>query len=117
MNVSKLARQLRVTTKELLERLPELGFDVGQRTIKIGADIIVKNLADAMGLSLQKVMAEMMKNGIMASLNERIDHDTAAIIAEDLGFIVETEAPSGEIEEQSQRERLHGLLARRHNTF
>ena len=35
MNVSELARQLRTNTKELLEILPQYGFDIGQRAIKI----------------------------------------------------------------------------------
>ena len=35
MNVSALARQLKVTTNELLEKLPELGFDIGARAIKV----------------------------------------------------------------------------------
>ena len=35
MNVSELARQLRINTKELLEILPSYGFDVGAKSIKI----------------------------------------------------------------------------------
>ena len=35
MNVSALARQLKITTNELLEKLPELGFDIGARAIKV----------------------------------------------------------------------------------
>ena len=31
-------------------------------------------------------MRELMSNGILAALNERIDFNTAAVIAEDLGF-------------------------------
>ena len=35
MNVSDLARRLRTTPQELLAKLPELGFDIGARAIKI----------------------------------------------------------------------------------
>jgi translation initiation factor IF-2 len=35
MNVTALARQLRTNTKELLEVLPEYGFDIGQKAIKV----------------------------------------------------------------------------------
>lgn len=35
MNVTELARQLRVNTKELLEVLPQYGFDIGARAVKI----------------------------------------------------------------------------------
>lgn len=45
MNVSELARQLRVNTKDLLEILPQYGFDIGGKAIKIDnkvADQITK---------------------------------------------------------------------------
>lgn len=35
MNVTELARRLRINTKQLLEILPEYGFDIGKRAIKI----------------------------------------------------------------------------------
>jgi hypothetical protein len=35
MNVSDLARRLKVTPQELLERLPKLGFDIGARAVKL----------------------------------------------------------------------------------
>lgn len=45
MNVSELARQLRINTKELLETLPKYGFDIGARAVKVDdrvADRIIK---------------------------------------------------------------------------
>ncbi len=50
MNVSDLARRLKVTPNELLEKLPALGFDVGMRAIKIDdmlAEKIFKKWIDA----------------------------------------------------------------------
>ncbi|PIR03931.1 MAG: translation initiation factor IF-2 [Candidatus Magasanikbacteria bacterium CG11_big_fil_rev_8_21_14_0_20_39_34] len=35
MNITELARKLRINTKELLEILPEHGFDIGKKAIKI----------------------------------------------------------------------------------
>ena len=35
MNVTELARQVRIPTKQLREILPELGFDIGLRAIKV----------------------------------------------------------------------------------
>ncbi len=35
MNVTELARRLRVTPQQLLAKLPELGFDIGARAIKV----------------------------------------------------------------------------------
>jgi len=49
----------------------------------------VKELADALGISSVDVIKELMKNGIMAPINQVIDYDTAAIVAADLGFEIQ----------------------------
>jgi len=46
----------------------------------------VKELGDLMGVSPVEVIKELMKNGVMASINQVIDFDTAAIVAHDMGF-------------------------------
>ena len=114
MNVTELARKLKIETKELLEILPVVGFHVGKRAIKIDdkqahkiiekwprllaaykeatdtgeeevveeklpaekpvvslpSYIKVKDFAVKLGISLPKVMAELMKNGVLSSMNE-----------------------------------------------
>jgi len=45
MNVSSLARQLKVTTNELLEKLPEIGFDIGAKAIKVDDSLVPKIIA------------------------------------------------------------------------
>ena len=35
MNVTELARQLRINTKDMLEILPQYGFDIGKKAIKV----------------------------------------------------------------------------------
>lgn len=67
--------------------------------IKIPATIIVRDFAAKLGLPVTAVSAELIKNGVMAAINQEIDFDTASIIAEDLGHQVELE--SGEVVEQS----------------
>ena len=42
MNVTELARRLKMNTKELLEKLPGLGFDIGKRAIKVDANLVDK---------------------------------------------------------------------------
>ncbi len=132
MNVTELARRLRVTPQELLAKLPELGFDVGARAIKVDdrmasqiyskwlenqrrermreqlirASVVsagsseqgtrrvvvippvlaVRDFAGILGLPVTRVIQELMRAGILASQNERIDSTTAAIIAEELGY-------------------------------
>lgn len=56
------------------------------KEVSIPEQIIIKDLAEKMNLPVTTLLAELMKNGIMSSMNERIDFDTAGIIAEDLGY-------------------------------
>ena len=42
MNITELARQLKITPKELKERLPELGFSIGERAIQIPDEQAIK---------------------------------------------------------------------------
>lgn len=62
--------------------------------IKIPPTIVVREFAARLGVPVTNVTAELIKNGIMSSLNEEIDFDTAAIIAEDLGQSVVLEVVS-----------------------
>ncbi|PID52122.1 MAG: translation initiation factor IF-2 [Candidatus Moraniibacteriota bacterium] len=57
-----------------------------QKNIKIPTTITVKKFAEILDMPATDLIAELMKNGIMATINEEIDFDTAAIIAEDLGY-------------------------------
>jgi len=140
MNVTELARRLGITPSKLRQIIPQLGFDIGAKAIKIDQKmaqviidklsdsktrekyldgkvetnaasavfigrkekseenaqtksikipekIMVKELAKRMGLPVTVLIAELMHNGVMASINQDIDFETAAIIAEDMGFI------------------------------
>jgi translation initiation factor IF-2 len=60
--------------------------DTGARPIEIPRVLSVKELGDLMGVSPVEVIKELMKNGVMASINQVIDYDTAAIVAHDMGF-------------------------------
>jgi translation initiation factor IF-2 len=56
------------------------------RTIEVPRVLTVKELGELMGVSPVEVIKELMKNGVMAAINQSIDFDTAAIVAHDLGF-------------------------------
>ena len=62
-----------------------------KKTVKLPATITVKKFSDLLGLPLGSVITELMKNGILATINEQIDFETASIISQDLGFNVEEE--------------------------
>lgn len=67
-------------------------------TVKIPQSVTVKKFSDILGLSISQVMTELIKNKILATINEEIDFETASIIAEDLGFTVEKDMVISESE-------------------
>jgi len=149
MNITELARRLRVRPDDLLQKLPELGFSIGARAIKVDnrqaqkiieawaemsrkerlarkvefqkahsgtkveipeADrkpvsippiVTVRDFASLLDLSVPRIMQELMRNGILTSINERIDFDTASIIAEDLGYRATLNEKSASLEEDT----------------
>jgi len=64
---------------------------VDNKAIAISEVIGVGEFAEKLGLPVTRVIGELMKNGVMATINEQIDFDTAAIIGSELGFEVEPE--------------------------
>ncbi len=54
--------------------------------IEIPDYITVRELANLMQVSPIDVIKELMRNGIMANINQQIDFDTAAIVAEEMGY-------------------------------
>jgi len=57
--------------------------------ISLSSSITVKEFAEKLNMPVTKIIPELMKNGIMATINEEIDYETAAIIAEEMGVKVE----------------------------
>ena len=56
------------------------------QTIEIGDMITVGALADKLSLPATKLITELFKNGMMVTINEKIDVDTAQIIVAELGL-------------------------------
>ncbi len=65
--------------------------NIPYKTIKIPQTITVKRFSELLGLSVSQVMTELIKNKILATINEEIDFETASIIAEDLGYETQIE--------------------------
>lgn len=157
MNLSELARRLNTPLQELREKLPALGFDLGNRAIKVDdhvAEQIIEKWSDLrrrervqekfakqletneteavvsaekkevslpgvltvrefsarLNLPLTKVIQELMKSGILAGVNDRIDFETAAIVAEDLGFGAVREAATETAEDAAMLDRVKEVL-------
>ena len=65
---------------------PAAGEGSSARTIQVPRVLTVKELGELMKVSPVEVIKELMKSGVMASINQNIDFETAAIVAHDLGF-------------------------------
>ena len=77
------ARQMRKLQLEVAKKAPV--------KVQIPDEISVGELASRMKKTGAEVVKTLMKNGFMASLSDVIDFDTAALIAEELGCVVEKE--------------------------
>ena len=80
--------------QEEADRLRRLRLEVIKKTpvtVQIPDEISVGELASRMKKTGAEVVKCLMKNGVMASLSQIIDFDTAAIIAEEMGCKVEKE--------------------------
>ncbi|MFA5154814.1 MAG: translation initiation factor IF-2 [Patescibacteria group bacterium] len=154
MNITELARILRISPQELHELLPQLGFAIGQKAIKVDNNtakkiikdwpflrreweqkkraaeikkqdevlpkekrtiavppvITVRAYAEAAGIPVNRVLAELMKNGVFTSINEKIDFDTASIIGENLNLDVRA-AAAGDAAQEPEDRKLATILA------
>lgn len=143
MNITELARVLHVNPQELHDLLPKIGFNIGQKAIKVDNNtakkiiknwpvfrrqleiqraaafakkreeelipkekkeikipsvITVRDFAEVAQIPVNKVLTELMKNGVFASINEKIDFDTATIIGVELHLDIKP------LEEQQETE-------------
>ena len=57
-----------------------------EKTIQIAGSITVDELATALGLSVTELIGTLFKNGIVATINQRLDFETASIIIDELGI-------------------------------
>ena len=55
------------------------------REVAIGETVIVADLAQKLALKGGEVVKALFKMGVMATINQSIDHDTAALVTEELG--------------------------------
>jgi len=73
-------------------------------TVRIPQAIVVGDLAGVLGVTPVDVIKELMKNGVMATINEIVDFDTAAVVAADLGFEPEEEETEAAVADDAPAE-------------
>lgn len=154
MNITELARILRINPQELRDLLPQLGFAIGQKAIKVDNNtakkiikdwpflrsqweqkkreaaikkqdevlpvekktilvpkvVTVRAYAELAGIPINRVLAELMKNGVFTSINEKIDFDTAMIIGENLNLDVQL-APETPANNEKEEKKLEMILS------
>ena len=126
MNLSSLSHELNISINDLRTKANAAGFRISPRANKIDnylakqivealkidpnapkppvkkvslpAFIKVRDFADLLELPVTNVIKALIMNGVMATINEEVDFETATIIAQDLGFEVATEQ-TGEAKE------------------
>lgn len=155
MNITELARMLRISPQELRDLLPQLGFAIGQKAIKVDNNtakkilkewprlrreweakkaeaeikkqdevlpkekktiavphvITVRAYAELAGIPVNRVLAELMKNGVFTSINEKIDFDTAMIIGENLNLDVREMEAEVISDDNKEDKKLEAILA------
>lgn len=158
MNITELARMLRISPQELRDLLPQLGFAIGQKAIKVDNNtakkiikewprlrreweakkaeaetkkqdevlpkekktiavphvITVRAYAELAGIPVNRVLAELMKNGVFTSINEKIDFDTAMIIGENLNLDVREMEAEVISDDDKEDKKLEAILAKEH---
>ena len=156
MNLTELARRLKITPQELRDHLPRMGFSVGQKAIKVdnntaqkvmrewpkykkqlereqraqeleaqensqdlpkektkvevGKYITIRDFASAAGIAVNKVLSTLMKNGVFASINEKIDYDTASIVSDELEIEVVSKNEDNDLSESGGEKSIKDVL-------
>ncbi len=64
----------------------DMAADKTEKVIRIAGSITVDELATALGLSVTALIGELFKNGIVATINQRLDFETAEIMIGELGI-------------------------------
>jgi translation initiation factor IF-2 len=64
-------------------------FNMAEKVVVVADSITVGELAETLNLPVTTLIGELFKNGIVATINQRIDFETATIIVEELGLDVE----------------------------
>ncbi len=72
--------------KPLAEGVNDKSSSVKARLIEIPDTLSVKQLADLLQVSAIDVIKQLMRNGIMANINQAIDYESAAAVVTGLGY-------------------------------
>lgn len=89
MRPRKARRKKEVTRREQEAPMPVAETKAIKKRIKVYETISVGDLARRMGVKSSEVIAKLMSLGVLATLNQALDVETAALVSSDFGFEVE----------------------------
>ena len=123
--INQIAKEAKVSNKEVIAKLAELGIEVEDEkaeideedaqlvldllkeengeTISIDGPLTVQNLADAVGKSVSEVIMELMKMGTMATINQEVTFEVASLLAQKYGFNLEVAGSDEDVEEELEK--------------
>ena len=112
-----LAKQISEALKEKPKE--EAPKNTEPKKVELPAFIKVRDFSELLALPITDVIKTLIQNGVMATINEEIDFETASIIAGDLGFEVSSkqtdevkEFGTGFLQEQLAAETEEGKIIR-----
>ncbi|MBI4054339.1 MAG: translation initiation factor IF-2 [Candidatus Doudnabacteria bacterium] len=93
-NLSPTVRKIdNVLAKDILQRLtskpaspPPAAVPPAKKQVTLSPVVSVRELSGLLGVPVTAVIKTLLTNGVMASLNEQIDFDAAAVVATEFGF-------------------------------
>lgn len=83
-----------------------------KRVVRISEVITVGDLAHSLGIKVGEVIKKLMSLGVMATINQILDHDTASLVAADFEYTVENVAFDAEsvLEDEHEASEDEGAL-------
>lgn len=73
-----------------------------EKNIQLPYSMTVRQLSAMLDTSAVQVIKILMSNGVMATINQQIDFDTAAVVATELGFEPQLEVEEEVVEETGE---------------
>lgn len=78
-----------------------------KKSVEVSAVLTVREFAEELKCPVTQIIATLVKNGVMANINESIDFETMAIIADELGFeLIEKQEEKLNIESKADKKNL-----------
>ena len=75
--------------------------EIERKKIELPANITIRDFAQLIGVSPIQIIKKLMTNGVMASINQSIDYDTAAILADEMDFEASLERQAAPVEKET----------------